>query len=637
MRCELGFLNRNFFLTPHFLVRCFASTTQSRYSKNVKSTGHSTSFDNGRRDGFFGERKNHNPKYVIDKEKPRSSSERNEFSNNSFKENTQRTHVAKLYTNDYQFDRDSRRFHVPDDSFVEEPLKRAFSHKNAAAKRSETTGASAISQYRHKYAHADHAALGAEALPFTSHRTKQFWTAGAKRLVLPPYANRWEDLQLPAHYIKNLCAMGVAEPTEMQMKFVREFFAGKDVFLRCGTGTGKSFIMAVACLAFLHANFDQLSRISCLIVVPTLPLAHQFVEWISRIPGLAKGTAELRRLVQPYVPRDISVIDDCEFEPAIVVGMPSQLVENSFGYSWSDVRVCFIDEADSLIDVPNSAASDKEKRKWRLRPNKCIKFLNYVNSEVWLNHRPTFVAASATLNAPTRSFLQKSCGFDNDTFRLLLSENAPLTARVSHEYLVMNGAPSAAKDPQAFVNYLLFVLQSIYDENADKLGIVFLGAHAGKLSIRDQLRHLAVKTDFVQNALLDAQGLGMRPNALTADWADGLLLTSEAETYGLDLSRLSYVVIIGVPHHEQHYQHLAGRVGRLQGVENTRVITIAEDALSEKRLLGMFKNLELDVIKLCFDDGHDTEQKTGDLAEESGYTADYTSLKILDKFNTTTE
>ena len=71
-----------------------------------------------------------------------------------------------------------------------------------------------------------------QPISLSSNRIKQFWPPSANsttpgRLTLPKWANRFDDLELPTEWKKNLAKeLSVVEPTKFQMDFFRSFFAG---------------------------------------------------------------------------------------------------------------------------------------------------------------------------------------------------------------------------------------------------------------------------------------------------------------------------------------------------------------------------------------------------------------------------
>ena len=171
---------------------------------------------------------------------------------------------------------------------------------------------------------------GGKPIAVTTLRTKQFWTATTKRIFLHEKSSHsWDSLEIPQQWCENIAKMGINRPTLMQMGIFREFFQGKDIFLRCGTGTGKTFALLMSCLSFVHLNLPALTGgVACLIVVPTLPLAHQIVEWASIVTGIAKDTPELKKLIQLLVPGPIQMMNhgnEADSVPQILVALPSQL------------------------------------------------------------------------------------------------------------------------------------------------------------------------------------------------------------------------------------------------------------------------------------------------------------------------
>lgn len=438
---------------------------------------------------------------------------------------------------------------------------------------------------------------------FFSQRVKCFWTEQTPRFNAPLYASTFEDFGLPSAYIQNLKAeFGIDRPTEMQISILRNFLAGKDIFLRCSTGTGKSFALLLAQLLFHHHNSGGLRTgcVSSLLVVPTVPLAHQIVDWASRITGLGSSSAELRRIIQPCVPRDFCRIDHdgtAISDPAIVVGVPRQLAEQSSDYDFSNLRVFVLDEADSVLQVPNARASEREQKNFKLRPHRAVRILEHFAREVWLDRRPLFIASSATLNAATKEYL-KTLGLDADVTSINSSDLPPAKASVSHRYLMLDPRLDPEKEPQKFLDHVVDSIASLYDEEPGQLGFLFLGSHSGKDRIKKMLEDRMVKIGFIQDVLLDRETGALADDPEFLKTPGGLLIGSETETYGLDLSILKYVIIVGVPESFRQYLHLSGRVGRLGGKLETRVVTVVGDRRGEESLLEMLKTNNVPIKKM---------------------------------------
>ena len=498
------------------------------------------------------------------------------------------------------------------------------------------------------------------------------------------HAARFSDLHLPQLYVANLknhCGMQLA--TLSQLALFRALHDQKDVFLRCRTGTGKTFGLVLAILAFVHHNSPSVSkaassakkqRTSCLMIVPTLPLVQQVINWASIITGHPVGSPALAELIQGTLDHPVHQIhgqsqgksNSLRGKPAIVVGTPARLLLNEEGFDLSDLGLVVLDEADTLLDIPTpataaaaSGSSNPEKAyqdacyRWRSRPNKFVRLFRQLNEECWLDSRPQVLAASATLNRSTRNWLLMTGAMGARAEKIFDAEQAPSLQKVEHVVVDVSAVakliPSekrsstidASRDAsnhdasstdasstdvcdarstnatiddastidtnnaasneaveyasKTFRNVMSVIAELAGNRHSNELGILFLSPKASSQTVLRSLQrdHSLLETAYLHSALgldkddlqqakdnqftNDAQSKNNMANQLISE-RRGLLLSSEAETFGLDIAGLSYVIIVGMPDGIKPYLHMSGRLGRL-----------SPEALNSK-LLGNIKD-----------------------------------------------
>jgi superfamily II DNA/RNA helicase len=187
----------------------------------------------------------------------------------------------------------------------------------------------------------------------------------------------------------------IVHPTISQKAFIPAILSGGDLFIRDLTGSGKTFGLSLAAVAYptfmadsnqssLHihdqhikGNTDMHQRqtiydkkqdryIHTLMMVPTRDLAIQVFDWIKGFTNSYIHADDVKSMVQciisgPEIESQKELLKNCT--PRIVVGTPNRLLElnNSKDLDFSRLRLLIVDEADRIVNCTSSHATVKKR------------------------------------------------------------------------------------------------------------------------------------------------------------------------------------------------------------------------------------------------------------------------------------
>jgi superfamily II DNA/RNA helicase len=157
------------------------------------------------------------------------------------------------------------------------------------------------------------------------------------------------SLGLSAPLLQAVEALGYQEPTPVQAAVIPEILAGRDVWAKASTGTGKTAAFVLPILQALGPlTVPRFTR--ALILVPTRELAKQTVDVISSL-----------RTYLPQRPKTVAVLGGVSINPQmmelrggaeIIVATPGRLLDlvDKNALHLDTVRQFVLDEADRLMD-----------------------------------------------------------------------------------------------------------------------------------------------------------------------------------------------------------------------------------------------------------------------------------------------
>ncbi|KAI0067797.1 P-loop containing nucleoside triphosphate hydrolase protein [Artomyces pyxidatus] len=220
----------------------------------------------------------------------------------------------------------------------------------------------------------------------------------------------------------------IYNPTDAQREFIPAILAGKDVWIKGQTGTGKSFGLVLALLSKENSEGMHTST-SSLLIVPHRDLAYQFLHWIER---LMHHDADISHPLSSTVQVLVRGVDDastqvarlCETPPQIVIGTPQAILDvldaDEAALDVRSLSTVVVDEADYLVDyVPTEATKTKKQQleqKIKRHPSLANQLLDRIFAQRLLSPEsqircPQLIMCSATLHSGLRQALFSSGWF----------------------------------------------------------------------------------------------------------------------------------------------------------------------------------------------------------------------------------
>ncbi|KAJ7169772.1 P-loop containing nucleoside triphosphate hydrolase protein [Mycena filopes] len=389
----------------------------------------------------------------------------------------------------------------------------------------------------------------------------------------------------------------IKRPTSAQQQLIPAVVGGQDVALQDRTGSGKSFGLV---LALLNRSKNHHS----LFIVPHRDLAHQCYDWVERLfaPAATAPGFSISSIAQVLVRGsggfDLSTLRGNP--PHLLFATPQALTD-----AWrhhpdilrlKTLSAIVVDEADYLIPTvePSRHSPGQKKLKKKQHPGETREFLNAVygdtaqedDDDYTRDRSPQLVISSATL---PRTLQEEVSDWINRDWLSISTSSRVAKSPVSHSVLVVSedlvrniaGArqsshdyfrpvDEATDDPVPEIDP---VLAQKYAQTPSPFNPLALETVAMILAAEVPSTALLVIPSAapVQRAVLELRDVGVHAHGLKDGLADGtrrptLIVSTFANTRGLDLRGLSHVFVLGIPDGgPSAYVHIAGRVGRLQG------------------------------------------------------------------------
>ncbi|GIQ68481.1 ATP-dependent helicase [Xylanibacillus composti] len=324
----------------------------------------------------------------------------------------------------------------------------------------------------------------------------------------------------------------IKEPTQIQRLAMQPILEGRSLTAQSATGTGKTLAYVLPVLQRMEADTDKLQAV---VVAPSQELAMQIADVFQTYGSLLRvrvqsaiGGASIQRQ-----------LDKLKEKPHVLVGTPGRLEELSGTrkLKWHEVRTIVLDEADQLIKLGEIAKLDKLISR-APRDRQLLLFSATITPEIkeaavkWMAD-PMHIEAS--------------------------EEDGGRQTRVEH--------------------------LSIVSEERDKID-----------TLRKAIRHLSVRSAMIfvqETARIREVAEKLAYHGLPAEMLYGeagsreraeamrrfrsartqLLVTTDVASRGLDIPRLSHVIMFDPPTDADQYVHRAGRTGRM-GREGTVVLLL---------------------------------------------------------------
>ncbi|CAN5922504.1 DEAD/DEAH box helicase [soil metagenome] len=357
------------------------------------------------------------------------------------------------------------------------------------------------------------------------------------------------SLGLSASLLHAMADEGYQDPTPIQAAVIPAVLAGRDVWAKASTGTGKTAAFVLPILEML-GPLTMPRRVKALVLVPTRDLAKQTLDVITAL-----------RAHLPQRPKAVVVLGGVSINPQmmelrggadIIVATPGRLLDlvDKNAVSLGAVNQLVLDEADRLMD---NNFKDELMRIVALLPTS----------------RQTLLF-SATFSPAVRN-LEKQ--LMREPMRIEIAEQVADVPAITQRAIEVD-APRRTK-------LLLHLLETHQWERA----LVFVATTHATEHVAAKLRAAGVNAISLSGEMSQ----GARTKALDMFRASRVqvLVATDLASRGLDITGLPAVVNYDLPRSSTDYVHRIGRTGRAGGTGVAVSFVTAEMsahfALIEKR------------------------------------------------------
>lgn len=305
----------------------------------------------------------------------------------------------------------------------------------------------------------------------------------------------------------------------IQTKLIPHMLDGSDIVAESPTGTGKTLAYVIPLLQKVDPTKKQ---VQALVVVPSQELGMQIIEvfreWIA---GTDITVAQL--IGGANIQRQI---DTLKKKPTIVVGTPGRLQElvKTKKLKMHEIKTIVLDEGDQLLSREHRTT---------------VKGLIDATVERQL------VVTSATITDEIELVAERM--MDNPIRIQIAAEEIPAKGEVIHSFV-----KTETRDKTDFLRRLSHI--------KGMKGLAFVNSldqllmKDSKLSYRDApivSLHSEMKKEERKKALDDFKNGKV-----------SILIATDVAARGLDISGLTHVIHVDVPHSIEQYLHRSGRTGR---------------------------------------------------------------------------
>lgn len=329
------------------------------------------------------------------------------------------------------------------------------------------------------------------------------------------------QLGIRPEVIKYLKAMGITEPTPIQVQAIPELMAGKDLVAQSQTGTGKTLAFLLPILENIKLNTPH---VQALIITPTRELALQV-------------TREAKKLADKLEVNVLSVygghplakqIKQLQGRPHIVIGTPGRILDHVRHkiLHLASVSKLVLDEADQML---HRGFLDDMEEIIRQTPGT----------------RQT-ILLSATIPPKIRNLASRYMK------RNTIYINPPVQAVTLSEIeqLIVETTPEEKLDR----------LCTLIDEYQPYLAIVFCHTKQRVSALTLALAQRKYQVDELHGDLSQAKREQVLRLFRTAKLQ--ILVASDIAARGLDIEGVTHVFNYDIPHDTDSYIHRIGRTGR---------------------------------------------------------------------------
>ncbi|KAJ6604542.1 P-loop containing nucleoside triphosphate hydrolase protein [Mycena vulgaris] len=451
----------------------------------------------------------------------------------------------------------------------------------------------------------------------------------------------------------------IKQPTRNQAVLIPAVLGGRDILLQDQTGSGKSFGLVLALLNRPRAE-KRRPAITSIFIVPHRELAYQFYGWVERMfaPVASVPAASIGSIAQVLV-RDgqgsgLSLLR--ENPPHVLFSTPQALMdawrEQPDALQLKTLQCIVVDEADYLIPTVDYSNTSRKRKvlKQKQHPGDTREFLDLVygndartfvdEDTAPVRDSPQLIVSSATLPPQLTEYVSEESGWLNRDDWVVISGASsesrarPPKSKVTHSVLVVSedhvrnitGAlpsrsssdtfqtpdtdegtddPAPETDPALVEKYMqtaspfnplaLETIAMIFATDVPSMALLVIPSTSPVQRAVFELRGVGVNAhslDVLKNRPSDRGAFRANPTLLVSTWAN---------TRGLDVRELSHVFVLGVPNGgATAYVHIAGRVGRLESRDKRRQgkVVMIVGPNEEDAARGLLKSVDCDAVEL---------------------------------------
>ncbi len=336
---------------------------------------------------------------------------------------------------------------------------------------------------------------------------------------------KFDDYRISPEIKRNLSAMGLKRPTDIQFKAIPPILNGEDVLAIAQTGTGKTAAFAIPILHLL--NERKKSRrtdfIQCVVMEPTRELALQITEVIDAIGrhtrvktlGVFGGVEQ-----DPQIARLARGVD-------ILVATPGRMFDLvSQGHIRLDrVRILVLDEADHMLDL--GFIKDIQD---------LVRFLPRTRQTLFF---------SATIHDRIKKL---AYSLVKNPIRIQIAPDDPVARNITHSVAFIE------------MDDKRFFLARLIAENPERKILVFVRTRVRAERVHKALERAGIESLTIHGAKDQAE----RTETMQRFREGGLkiLIATDVSARGIDIPDVDQVVNYDLPDAAENYVHRVGRTGR---------------------------------------------------------------------------
>ena len=336
---------------------------------------------------------------------------------------------------------------------------------------------------------------------------------------------KFDDYRITPEIKKNLLAMGLNRPTDIQFKSIPPILKGEDVMAIAQTGTGKTAAFAIPVVNMMHEQ--KISRrsegIKCLVMAPTRELALQITNVFETI---GKHTKVKTLCVFGGVEQDPQIAR-LEKGIDILVATPGRMFDLvSQGHIHLEkVQILVLDEADHMLDL--GFIKDIED---------LIRFLPKKRQTLFF---------SATINEKIKKL---AYSLVKNAIRIQIAPNDPVARNINHSVAFIG------------MDDKRFFLARLIEENPDNKILVFV-----RTKVRAERVSKALERAEIQSITIHGDKDQSERFEVMKQFREGtvkILIATDVSARGIDIADVDQVVNYDLPDVAENYVHRVGRTGR---------------------------------------------------------------------------